>query len=741
MKAITKLFVLSVLSVFSIAGGALASSSALPVTEVTIVQGYDKNTIHLLFGLASVLLGVITAISLTRKQKLSLAMTQLRHEHSNSSEQLTILKSILNRFPGMVVILDHQAEHFISNDEFKQCFKCCADNQCREKGVACDFLEGIKNTNTDIVSKRFCIEKDACVINGKYYQIYKENVANPDDDNGYTIVVFQDITTLKRKEGEIDAARIEALNALKARETFLAMISHELRTPLAAIMGLLELLSPEIKKPENKELFSSAQQSANRLNLLVNDILDFSKIEAKQMQLDITTGNIFTELSTQLRPFEALAINKNIDLSVKWQPTPYATADFDWLRLSQIVSNVLNNAIKFTSQGAVVVTIEQTADQLMIGVKDTGCGMTPEQLEHMFTPFSQGDRSISRKFGGTGLGMSIVKNLVAMMGGEIHVESQVNLGTAVKITIPCQFELLQLPLEGRYCADNPIAALWVQSWGLTLAEPENEGVVALSSHERNVYPDGLLKQIHRHIDSEDTVLVAPTALYSALILVADDDPINRLLFKKQLTKLGVNCQCVEDGVKAYEYLDQHYTEVDLVITDCHMPNLNGYDLTEKIRANPLLRNIPVIGCTAEDSRIAAERAISVGMDDMIYKPYTLEVLTAALAQYCQVGSPPPMQSQPTWLENFELDEQIELATVLKESLVDEQRLLEQDPHQLKVVAHRIKGSALILGVESLADIAKRCESASPEDHALAVARLLEEIDSVSKDIALWLEQV
>ncbi|CAE6899097.1 PhoQ Sensor [Vibrio sp. B1REV9] len=443
--------------------------------------------------------------------------------------------------------------------------------------------------------------------------------------------MYTDCTSHQIHRKELAESRAEAINALHVREAFLATISHELRTPLAAIMGLLELLNPEIKTLENQELLSSAQQSAKRLSLLVNDILDFSKIEAEQFILDSEDGNIFDELGPVLRTFEAMAKNNNIDFIVNWSSTPLAIASLDWSRVIQILSNVINNAIKFTHVGAVVIRIQHTSTILQITVQDSGCGMTQKQLSLVYQPFVQADRSISRKFGGSGLGMAIVKKLVDLMSGTITITSQLGLGTSIEILLPAKFKALSLCKTKSIYTENEQLMNWLLSWQVPVAVIPKSNIPKLKHCFDNIYPDLLLKQICENENNHSVNQAMPS--YCGFILVVDDDPINRLIFTKQLKYLRIAFYCVSDGQQAYEYLLNNVGKVDMVITDCHMPIMNGYELTQKIRQNPNTKHIPVIGCTAEDSRINADKAIKTGMNIVIYKPYTLETLIKTITEF------------------------------------------------------------------------------------------------------------
>ncbi|WP_322802903.1 ATP-binding protein [Vibrio alfacsensis] len=700
--------------------------------------GYDKNFIKKISTV--VILTLIVSAFFVRKKisVISSDANEKEQQLKHSSEQLVLLNAVIEQFPGMIAIVDQNNDTIIANSEFKRCFDGCVKNKCTLNPSCCRLLESLEPTQFGKTHHEFAIEKSICPIDGKFYQVYQERVFTPLTKIEYRVLIYTDCTTHQIQRKELAESRAEAIKALHAREAFLAMISHELRTPLAAIMGLLELLSPEIKKLENRELFSSAQQSAKRLNLLVNDILDFSKIEAGQTLLDTENGNIFDELSPQLRTFEAMAKNNNIDFIVNWSSTHLAIASLDWARLNQIVSNIINNAIKFTQVGSVVVTIQQTSSTLQITVRDSGCGMTKEQLSQIYQPFVQADRSISRKFGGSGLGMSIVKKLMDLMNGTITINSEPDIGTSIELLLPVDFKPLSLCKTKSVYTNNGRLMNWLLSWNVPVALAPGANTIRLKHNFSSIYPDLLLKQICETEEENDSPY--PTHLsYSGFVLVADDDQINRLLFTKQLNRLGVAHHCVSDGKEAYDYLVSHVEHIDMVITDCHMPIMNGYQLAEKIRQNPNTQNIPVIGCTAEDSRLVTDKALNAGMTSIIYKPYTMAILEKTITAYS--GALMPSQTTPLkhWLTQYGIEEQREIAETLVESLNEELANLNNPNVAHSEIGHKIKGMASLLGLDELADAAKHCQLADADSVALALQALEETIKTTLQDVSLWLE--
>ncbi|MGR5159900.1 ATP-binding protein [Vibrio owensii] len=688
------------------------------------------------------LTALVSAAALVTRQKyvrLSLKANERKERLQSSTEQLLLLNTVIEHYPGMIAILNERNETVIANQEFKQCYQGCINNKCLNQPSCCGLLSAMMDVGLNELDSGLNINKDICPIDGKFYKIHKEWVNNEGNSSAYQVLILTDITSYQAQQKQIDASRLDALHALKARDAFLAMISHELRTPLAAIIGVLDLLNSEIKQRDNRELFLSAQSSANRLNLLVNDILDFSKIEAGQMQLDPTEGCIFDELSSQLRTFEAMAKTKEIEFLVQWCPTNLANATFDWSRLNQIVNNIISNAIKFTKYGSVVVKIQHSSSELQILVRDSGCGMTKEQLTHVYQPFVQADHTISRRFGGSGVGMSIVKNLVDLMSGTIAIDSEYSIGTSVDIRIPIDFSSIQIESLGYAFSEQPNVSAWLDSLGVSLFASQQNDIIEVRNFPGNVYPDLLINQL-KESDSSSKPELNLYLGFTGTVLVADDDPINRLVFQKQLSKLGVKHVCVNDGKAAYEYLRNNSNKVDLLLTDCHMPLMDGYELTEAIRNDSRLVDLPIIGCTAEDSRMAAQRAEQAGMNTVIYKPYSIDVLAQVIKKHVTISELSISDvKEIDWLDGYDAEEQSEIVNVLAQTLSNELELL-QDYSRFNEVAHRVKGTASILGLKQLEQLARACETANSESLEAARSAFLCEIQSTQTKLTRWLSE-
>lgn len=704
--------------------------------RVTVYFGYDKQKvlIYALIILCALLsIGLILTLSLSRlrgKLRSSEQVAKL------STEQQRWLTELLDAIPSMIFISDEKGEVVLTNAAYRKIYHTCCEKGCVQPQPECSFL-AFPDQHEAEYSIIIQAPKSNCSIGEHYFHVTRRAISHPINQRKYYLTLFNDITELKETEQALRQSNEQALQAVEARNHFLAVVSHELRTPIAAMLGLMEILASRLKSSESQLLLTNAISSAERLKLHVNDILDFSKIEAQQLQLDIGLYNLADELGPLLRGFEASAQLKEIEFDVIWSPNSLLLANFDALRFNQIVTNLLSNAIKFTDQGRVVFKIDVAPEMLTIVVEDTGCGMTQTQIDSLFVPFVQADSTITRRFGGTGLGMSIVANLIELMNGKIEVKSEFEQGTQIKVSLPFVTQTCD-EFRGQVVAMSYRSPymLWAKALGMRVEE--NEEWVEQNGH--NIYPDLLLNRL-RDVSNMTQAQAEPahSRLLQGHVLVADDDPINRLLIKKQLSELGLSATLVSDGLQAFEKLSQHPEQYDLLITDCHMPHLDGFALTRKVKQEISLFKGAVVGCTAEDSRLAAEQALQAGMDKVIYKPYTLANLRKVLSRYLTtqwVALP-----EQSWLDAYQEEEREEMALVVAESLAQDIALLNQPNCDVKALAHRIKGAASSLQLQRLADLAKTVEKQN-DPHQLVADKqqLINAMHEVVEQAQQWLHK-
>jgi len=415
------------------------------------------------------------------------------------------------------------------------------------------------------------------------------------DEHGRPAAIMEinrDISARKRAEDALRQANVELVRASRAKSEFLATISHEIRTPLNGVIGLTSLLLGTPLSPQQREYTAAIQTSGEALLALINDILDLSKIEAGQMRLERGPLDLRHLVGEVAAVFMAQVQAKGLRLEARVDPRVPPLVEGDAMRLREVLTNLVGNAVKFTAQGTVEVRValaEESAEGVLlrIAVRDTGIGIAPEAQEALFEPFAQADASTTRRYGGTGLGLAIVKRLVEAMGGQIGVQSAVGQGSTFWLT-------LRLPRLGAAAAERPPATPHIGPAPRT-AEVGARGRV----------------------------------------LVAEDNAINRLVAAGLLESLGCEVHTVEDGRQAVEAVERE--DYDLVLMDAHMPELDGFAATaairERERAAGRGRHTPIVALTADALAGDAEKSRAAGMDDHLSKPVTRERLAEVVEDW------------------------------------------------------------------------------------------------------------
>ncbi|MDT6998047.1 hybrid sensor histidine kinase/response regulator [Burkholderia cenocepacia] len=406
-------------------------------------------------------------------------------------------------------------------------------------------------------------------------------------DRDVVLCNFSDITSQKNIERRLDEAARAADAANDAKSAFLATMSHEIRTPLNAILGNLELIGREPLAESQRERLHTVEGASSVLLDLINDILDLSKIEAGQMTIEAIPFDLAETIRQTGAMFEPLAAAKGLQFDVFVDDALASRYVGDPTRIRQIAANLVGNAIKFTNHGEITLEVYLRDDTdpespVAIGVSDTGIGMTDTQRAALFRPFTQADTSITRRYGGTGLGLALTKQLTQMMHGTVDVKSEPGKGSTFVVTLPL-----------RAATDAQIA-----------------------EHDAAQAGDAALPSV------------------AARVLVVDDHPANRTLLQGQLVTLGYAADAADEGAAALRRCAD--TRYDLVMTDLNMPGMDGYTLAHVLRAQ--YPGLPIVAVTAHASAAEHARCAEAGIVAVLVKPVLLDTIDRTVRRYAQTAA-------------------------------------------------------------------------------------------------------
>lgn len=658
---------------------------------------------------------------------------------------------------------------------------------------------------------------------------------------------------VEQRTVELREALHAASEASRSKSDFLATMSHEIRTPMNGVLGIVDVLAHTPLSEDQRELVSTMRQSAESLLALIDDILDFSKIEAGHLALDMqpeSTEAMLDEIWDTLRP---LAAARGVDLRVFMHPGIPARILCDRLRFRQIIFNLAGNALKFSSgqarRGQVLVRIGFNAKEgLVLSIADNGIGMTRDQLETVFEPFRQAEQATTRRFGGTGLGLTITRRLVDTFEGSIQIESALGKGTSVRVTLPLQAmeatdEATDRMLGDIHCVIALSDACAARDWQTYLRfsgvevsiasglEDAMQRIAAAPGYKRVLITDsplpadktdswqqlstrgrpGLVVVGHGirqnpRMEAERTYSIdleaarrrnlveavqlaagsvpasgtygpearATTGLQPARaalapelaarlgpILVAEDHDINRKIIGRQLDLLGLRYSMAGNGVEALQALEK--SEFSLMLTDLHMPLMDGYALVTTVRqAERAGTRLPIIAITANALRGEEQRCRSLGMDAFLVKPVQLEALARAIESVLtkgmdqptdQVGAsspaghPAPQKTKeaeppaPALLNTAILEELVggdpdmvleflEAYTVSARRTGDElqEAVVEADWSGAAGAAHKLKSASRSVGANALGELCATLEKLGRNGDAKAMQTLLPDFE-------------
>ncbi|MDV6250032.1 ATP-binding protein [Vibrio sp. EA2] len=730
-----------------------------------LVYGYDDEhmTRVVVSGVVAFVLLFVVAYFVLAHLRLKVKLAELNANNEEKEKQW--LMEIIQEINSLVFIHDENNHLEMSNcarHKHGQCQGCSL--QSGSTGLR--LVDNEEELSNVIEGERISEEVASSGCKLGINHVYRERkiISSQSGNKKFVLTVIQDITHQKEREQALIDAEEKAQTAVRARENFLATMSHELRTPLSAAHGILDLLQRQVEDASNRELISQAMLALNHLNTLVDEVLDYSKLEAGQLTVVPVKTDLLSTLCDVLRSFEPKALDKGLDYKVIVKPFRHRLVEIDSLRLIQIITNLLSNAVKFTSEGEIAISVIVHDSQLILKVADTGIGMTENQLKGILDPFVQADDTITRKYGGTGLGLSIVDRLIQCMGGELAIDSQYGLGTTMVVKLPvtlCELNYEYFP-ELTYSDTLPLSVRqWCETWNMKassegeantvnlLPERDMEGRykgVLFSQHDiapiclslREIqYPDTLLSvfdQSHQNVISTELDQESITWI-EGTVLIAEDNPINQNIILMQMRELDIEPVIVNNGREAWAYLQQNQ-RVSALLTDFHMPEMDGFELVKNVRSSQEYKALPVIGVTAEDSRLASEKAKEIGMDDVLYKPYDLNKLKSILVPFLAKTD---NTSALSWIDKFTSQDAKEIAQVFSQSMAADVAKLKSavtDTDKKRVI-HGIKGAVGAIGISMLTDLCIEAEKVNATELDKYAAELIIHIEQEIENVANW----
>ncbi|TVQ85051.1 MAG: PAS domain-containing sensor histidine kinase [Micavibrio sp.] len=662
-----------------------------------------------------------------KEDMIALIQTVEREE----KEQRRFLNTLLNNMPLAIFVKDA-----------KKNYRWVMMNKMAERVFGLKTQEAIGRTDHDFfpaheAASTLATEK-AVMDSGEILDIDAEPITTPngvlithtikvpiyDDDGNPSLLlnIFQDVSERVEAQKALRKAKEQADLANQAKSDFLANMSHELRTPLNAIIGMSDLLDRDELGKDNLTAFDTIHKSAKSLLGIVNDILDLSKIEAGEMKLENIPFDAYETVRHTVQTMAHMASQNGLELSCNLKSGDSLVIKGDPARFQGILTNLVSNAIRYTHDGYVRIKIEAEPVKnrknriiLHCSVEDTGIGVPKNRIPFLFDKFMQADNSITRKYGGTGLGLPITKQLVEMMKGKITVNSTEGKGSCFSFSIP-----------------------FVTADKLKVKE----------------------KKKKQNVKNIDRVPIAKSR-----ILAVEDNHMNQLVIEKLMKKIG--CRNFDFAVNGKEAVALfHDNPYDLILMDCHMPEMNGYDATREIRAFEAGRKdganrVPIIAMTADAMTGTKEKCLAAGMDEYIAKPLSIDGMVELIEQWISLDDngkgkkntaktrtkkqdKKPKKTAPVDLAQIreytdgDAEEEKELLTLFRTQFSESLKTLRKNitdgnNKTWSETAHMMKGSAAMTGAEALRALcaeAQEMETGTATQREALYNKISEEYETV-----------
>lgn len=549
----------------------------------------------------------------------------------------------------------------------------------------------------------------------------------------------QEIANRQNKLLLLETEKAKAASRIKSE--FLANMSHEIRTPLNGIVGMINLLA-QAKLPERElDQIRTVSSSCETLLNLIDDILNFSKLEANKIELHLEPLNISKIVKEVIQLFTPKAEEKKLTLTTTFSGDPTQWIMADSLRLKQILSNLVGNALKFTQDGGVQVKVlsQEVSPQKLfyqIEIIDTGVGIKSKSLNQLFKSFSQVDASSTKQFGGTGLGLSICKGLVDLLGGKIWAESNYGQGSRFVFN----FQAQQTEKINEFIINKPRINNSSVSNQYSEVKEEKEALgnesIAFSSNSNFSSSSSISKNFVPEVNTNNELS----------ILVVDDNAVNLKVAQMTLQKMGYACELADSGKECLKKIEsKHY---DLVLMDCYMPELDGFSTTLQIREKYQNPHFPfIIAVTASIMTEDHTKCYKVGINSIITKPITMESLQNEISKVLQQKSP-PLIDRKALDHHFKEDEDVLIETIqIFQSQCDlrikeiEELVLNHDYHNLYIRTHSLKSIVSNFFTPPLKQSLQELEAICKKRDTEALHLKLAEVKSLFREFTVLLESI